>query len=102
MPPTITQQRGFAYAPIPFGALSLLSSTYVIYYLLIKERQKLERLYHRLVLVMNFALLPLTFTYIWSMFAVPEGTPDYVGAVGSIATCTAQGLYLLFRTHNVS
>mmetsp|Transcript_9995 Transcript_9995/g.21642 ORF Transcript_9995/g.21642 Transcript_9995/m.21642 type:complete len:376 (+) Transcript_9995:82-1209(+) len=88
---TIAQQKGFTFAPIPFAAISFLSSSYVIHYLLFKERQKLQRLYHRLILAMNFALLPLSFTYVWSNFAVPEGTPNYIGASGTINTCTAQG-----------
>lgn len=96
-PPTPAQQKAFAIAPIPFATISFLASLYVIYYLLCKERQRLERMYHRLVLAMNFALLPLTFTYAWSTFAVPEGTPNYYGASGTTATCTAQGfLYVMF------
>ena len=91
--PTLAQQRGLAIAPIPFAASSFLSSSYVIYYLVWKQRQKLKRLYHRLVLAMNVALLPLSFTYIWSSFAIPEGTPNYYGASGTIQTCTAQGRY---------
>ena len=92
MPPTITQQKGLAFASIPFAILSFFSSSYVIYYLLCKERHKLTRLYHRLVLAMNFALLPLSFVYALSTFAVPEGTPYFFGASGTINTCTAQGM----------
>ena len=92
MPPTITQQRGLAYAPIPLAIISCVSSGYVIYYLLYKERQKLKRLYHRLMLAMNFALLPLMSTFVWGPFAVPEGTPYFIAASGTIQTCTANGM----------
>ena len=88
---TAAQRKALAIAPIPFAIISFLSSSYVIYYLLCKERQRLRRLYHRLVLAMNIALLPLTFTYIWSEWAVPVGTTGYPLARGTIGTCTAQG-----------
>ena len=92
MPPTITQQRGLAYAPIPLAIISCVSSGYVIYYLLCKERQKLKWLYHRLVLAMNFALLLLSIAWVLKPFAVPEGTLYHVGASGTIQTCTANGM----------
>ena len=92
MPPTITQQRAAAIALRPSEIVSFFSPSYVIYYLLCKERHKLKRLYHRLVLAMNFALLLISSTYAWSPFAVPEGTPYYFGASGTIQTCTANGM----------
>jgi len=90
-PPTTSQQRAFAYAPMPFAAISYLSSSYVIYHLLYQEPQKLKRLYHRLVLAMNVALIPLSFTQFLSTMVVPEGTDNYVNAIGTIDTCTALG-----------
>ena len=48
-------------------------------------------MYHRLILAMNFTLLILSFTYVWGIFAVPEGTPNYYGARGTTQTCTAVG-----------
>mmetsp|Transcript_1233 Transcript_1233/g.2683 ORF Transcript_1233/g.2683 Transcript_1233/m.2683 type:complete len:400 (-) Transcript_1233:37-1236(-) len=95
VPPTTAQQRAIAYAPMPFAAISFLSSSYVIYHLLFQERHKLKRLYHRFVLAMNFALLPLSFTYGWSTLMVPKGTPNYVGAMGTVNTCTAGGVISL-------
>lgn len=94
-PPSIAQQRGMAYAHIPFAIISFFSSAYVIYYLLCKQRQKLKRLYHRLVLTMNFALLLFSAVWVWRPFAVPEGTPHFVAASGSIQTCSASGFMLL-------
>mmetsp|Transcript_10818 Transcript_10818/g.23542 ORF Transcript_10818/g.23542 Transcript_10818/m.23542 type:complete len:416 (-) Transcript_10818:224-1471(-) len=90
-PPTTSQQRAFAYAPMPFAAISFLSSSYVIYHLLFEEPKKLERLYHRLVLAMNVALIPLSFTQFLSTMVVPDGTENYVGAIGTVNTCTAIG-----------
>mmetsp|Transcript_34684 Transcript_34684/g.60981 ORF Transcript_34684/g.60981 Transcript_34684/m.60981 type:complete len:393 (-) Transcript_34684:116-1294(-) len=102
MPPTIAQQKGLAFAPTPFAIISFFSSSYVIYYLICKERHKLKRLYHRLVLAMNFALLLLSFVSAWSPFAVPEGTPNFVGASGTINTCTAQGFISVMLTMTVA
>lgn len=91
--PTPAQQKGLAVARLPFLALSFLSSGCVIYFLLRRERQRLGRLYHRLVLAMNVALLFLSAVQIWSPFAVPEGTPGFFGASGTVETCTASGAY---------
>ena len=44
---------------------------------------------------MNVALLPLSLMYAWSTLAVPEGTPGYVGAIGTVNTCTASGFISL-------
>mmetsp|Transcript_18538 Transcript_18538/g.38773 ORF Transcript_18538/g.38773 Transcript_18538/m.38773 type:complete len:330 (-) Transcript_18538:132-1121(-) len=92
VPPTTSQQMGAAYAPMPFAIISFLSSSYVVYHLLFQERQKLKRLYHRLVLAMNLALLPLAFVNAWTTLPAPEGTPNVVGAMGTVSTCTAQGI----------
>mmetsp|Transcript_1240 Transcript_1240/g.2693 ORF Transcript_1240/g.2693 Transcript_1240/m.2693 type:complete len:328 (-) Transcript_1240:232-1215(-) len=102
MPPTTAQQRAIAYAPMIFAAISFVSSSYVIYHLLFQERQKLKRLYHRLVLAMNIALLPLSFTQVWSTMAVPEGTPYYAGAMGTMNTCVVQGFIKLMFMLTVS
>mmetsp|Transcript_2546 Transcript_2546/g.3903 ORF Transcript_2546/g.3903 Transcript_2546/m.3903 type:complete len:382 (-) Transcript_2546:179-1324(-) len=91
IPPTTTQQYALAYAPKPFAAMSFLSSCYMIYYLVFKEPEKLQRLYHRLVLAMNVALLPPSFAFFWGSWAMPRGTPHKIGAVGTVDTCTAQG-----------
>jgi len=89
--PSLAQQKGLAYACKPFAIISFLSSSYIIYYLLHKERKRLSRIYQRLVLSMNIALLPLSTSYILGSWAIPEGTPNYISASGNIATCTAQG-----------
>lgn len=70
----------------------------MIYYLLYKERKKLKRLYHRLILAMNFALLPLAAVLVWRPFAMPEGTPYSAAASGTIQTCTASGFLFLVLT----
>mmetsp|Transcript_17135 Transcript_17135/g.32124 ORF Transcript_17135/g.32124 Transcript_17135/m.32124 type:complete len:450 (+) Transcript_17135:164-1513(+) len=90
-PPTTTQQHALAYAGIPFASLSFLSSCYVIHHLLYQQPHKLKRLYHRLVLAMNFAALPFAIANIWGTWAVPEDTPYFAGAVGNVNTCTSQG-----------
>mmetsp|Transcript_8981 Transcript_8981/g.20253 ORF Transcript_8981/g.20253 Transcript_8981/m.20253 type:complete len:399 (-) Transcript_8981:112-1308(-) len=100
-PPTITQTRGLAYAPMPFAILSLLSSSYVIYHILWQKPLKRKRLYHRLVLAMNVAIVPLSLTYFLGAFAVPESTPYYPAASGNIQTCTAVGFLALMLSLTV-
>ena len=91
-PPTPAQQRGLAYAPLPSAFLSTLSCLYIIHHLLIRERSKLQRLYHRLVLAMNLALLLLSLVWIWAPFAVNEEYSKYfVAARGTEGTCTVSG-----------
>jgi len=92
--PTIAQQRGLAFAPMPFAAISFLASTYVIHHLLWKQQEKLKRLYHRLVLAMNFALIGLSISRFWT-FAVPAGTPFFAADWGTVNTCTVQGFMSL-------
>lgn len=95
MPPTTTaQERGLAFAPMPFATLSFFSSSYVIYHLLFQKRKKLERMYHRLILALNFTLILFSVCYVWAPFAVPEGTAHKPFAAGTIQTCTAQGTCL--------
>ena len=107
--PTVAQQKAGAIAPIPFAALSCLSSMYVIFHILHKEPKKRERIYHRLVLAMNVAVLLASSAWLWSSYAVPEGTPNFYMASGTIQTCTANGekylsldAILSFISHRVS
>ena len=44
---------------------------------------------------MNFAILPFSIIWISRSFAVPEGTPGYLAATGTIQTCTASGFLFL-------
>ena len=90
-PPSNTQQKALAIAPKPFAIISFISSAYLIYYLLCRERERLERMYHRLILAMNFALLLLSFGYIWGIFAIPSDAPNYYLNMGTVQSCTVQG-----------
>ena len=89
--PAEMKHEAAAIAPIPFAFVSFLSSSFVIYYLLFRKRQELERMHHRLVLAMNVAILINSSTLIWAPFAVPAGTPYFWGATGTTQTCTANG-----------
>lgn len=80
------------FAMIPFAVISFISSSYSIYHILRSRQEKLKRMYHRLVLAMHLALLPLSVAWVLGPVAVPEGTPYYPVASGSIQTCTAQGM----------
>jgi hypothetical protein len=87
---SIPQQRALAYAPKPFAALSILSSTYVFYYLLWKRRDKLQRMYHRLILAAFANVLLCAICFFVGSWALPADT-NMVGAAGTIITCSVQG-----------
>uniref|UniRef100_A0A7S1Z7N8 G-protein coupled receptors family 1 profile domain-containing protein n=1 Tax=Ditylum brightwellii TaxID=49249 RepID=A0A7S1Z7N8_9STRA len=89
--PNDTQQRAIAYAPKPLAALSFLSGCYVIHHILVQKPEKLKRMYHRLVLVMNICVMIYAITDFIGTWAMPVGTPYRIGAAGNQATCTAQG-----------
>ncbi len=101
LPPTTSQQNGLAYAQMPFAFLSFLSSLYVIHHISYKQSHKLKRLYHRLVLALNIAVVPLSLVYMLGSFMVPEGTEYYVAARGNVQSCTAGGKCYAFIRHTV-
>lgn len=100
-PPTIAQQKWLAYAPMPFAIISCLSSSYVIYHIVRQQPTKLKRMYHRLVLAMNIALLPLSITYLLGPLAVPQGEEYFIAAAGNVNTCTAAGFIALMLSLTV-
>ena len=60
----MAQQRAVAFVHIPFAVISIFSSCYVIHHLLCREREKLGRMYHRIVLSMNVAITFLSICWI--------------------------------------
>jgi len=48
-------------------------------------------MYHRLILAMNFALLPRSLVQFLGTWPMPAGTPYFEEAVGTVETCTASG-----------
>ena len=94
--PTNAQMNAMAYAIMPFAWISIFASSYIIYYLLLSSnRTKLKRMYHRLILSMNIALLILSFADAAGGLPIPRGTPGYVGNIGTQNTCTAQGFLIV-------
>mmetsp|Transcript_35443 Transcript_35443/g.47575 ORF Transcript_35443/g.47575 Transcript_35443/m.47575 type:complete len:437 (+) Transcript_35443:112-1422(+) len=89
--PNETQQRAIAYAIKPLAILSFLSASYVVYHLLVQKREKLKRMYHRIILGINIYVLPYAITDFVGTWAMPVGTPYRVGAAGNQGTCIAQG-----------
>jgi hypothetical protein len=63
--PNLAQQRAFAYAAKPFAATSFLASAFAMYYLLILNREKLKRVYHRIMLSAFFCCASLSFALFW-------------------------------------
>mmetsp|Transcript_8886 Transcript_8886/g.16349 ORF Transcript_8886/g.16349 Transcript_8886/m.16349 type:complete len:393 (+) Transcript_8886:88-1266(+) len=99
--PNLAQQRALAYSPKPFGALSLFASIYVIRHL-VRHPDKTKRLYHRLIGHMNVSIVVRSLAILWGNWAVPEGTPNVAGAVGTVQTCTVQGFLNIWTTVTVA
>ena len=95
MPASLTQQRAIAYAPKPFAILSILSSLYVFYYLLIRHRLKLKRIYHRLVIAAFYNVFICSICFFIGSWALPADS-GVVGASGTTTSCAVQGAVLIF------
>lgn len=95
MPASLTQQRAIAYAPKPFAILSILSSLYIFYYLLIRHRPKLKRMYHRLVIAAFCNVFLCSICFFIGSWALPADS-GVVGASGTITSCAVQGAGLIF------
>jgi len=94
---TEAQRQAIAYAPKPFAALSILSSLFVIYYLMIRHPEKRKRMYHRLILSTFLCIMPISFVWFWGTWAIPADEPWVVAASGTSVTCSIQGfLYIIF------
>mmetsp|Transcript_33702 Transcript_33702/g.68711 ORF Transcript_33702/g.68711 Transcript_33702/m.68711 type:complete len:391 (+) Transcript_33702:108-1280(+) len=99
--PTLAQQRAIAYSSKPFAALSLFASLYVLHHL-IKNPNKTTRMYHRLIGCMNAFISVQTIFILWGNWAVPEGTPFFAGASGTVQTCTVQGFFVILASISVA
>ena len=92
--PTLAQQRALVYAVKPFAALSILSSMYVFYYLLVRHPEKRSRMYHRLILATFVNLFVNSLATFARSWALPADT-NYVGAVGNNVTCSVVGAFFI-------
>jgi len=88
-----TRNQQVTIAIIPkFSALaSILGSLSIIHEILVLDRRKLNRVYHRLLLVMSvYDVIESSWNF-QSSWRIPEGTENVAFALGNTAWCTAQG-----------
>jgi len=68
---------------------SFLGGLYIFFW----AWKKKEQVYHRIMLAVSMYILLWSPWMMYGVAAIPEGTPDVLGAHGTIATCTAQGFF---------
>jgi len=71
------------------GILSLLGGLYIGYW----SWKRRDHVYHRIMFAVSVYIIIWSPWMIYGVAAIPIGTPGVIGAHGSVATCTAQGLF---------
>jgi len=77
------------------AALSILGSSTITYAILSDRKRKLNRPYHRLMLMMSFLDILQSSAMLVSTAAFPRDSNIY-GAKGNESTCYAQGFFIMF------
>ncbi len=93
---TEQQSRILINVPRLTGTLSIIGSSVIIYIILNDRKQKLRRVYHRILLAYSVFDILCSFVYALSSLVVPRNTPGVWGAMGNTATCEASGFFLQF------
>jgi hypothetical protein len=90
------QQVAVAIIPKFSSFMSILGSSCIINEILFRDRRKLQRVYHRILLTMSlYDVLESSFNF-QSSWPIPRGTEGVAFAVGNQQWCTAQGFILQF------
>lgn len=92
-----SQQKWLAIAPkFKFtAALSIFGTFYVIQNVL-RSKRKRRLVYHRILVCISSIDLVIGISMFLSTWPIPKGTVGIYGALGTTATCTAQGFFLQF------
>mmetsp|Transcript_26905 Transcript_26905/g.58834 ORF Transcript_26905/g.58834 Transcript_26905/m.58834 type:complete len:456 (+) Transcript_26905:511-1878(+) len=86
------KQISLAFLPKVSGTLSFVGSTY-IFQDVARSRRRRSKPYNRLILALSTFDIMASVVNIMSTWPIPEGTPGVYAAVGTTATCTAQGFF---------
>lgn len=84
----------YAWLPRITGSLSIVASVFIVWIVLRDRRAKLAKTRYRLLLGMSVADLFNSAAFALSSAPIPRGTYGAYGAVGTTATCTAQGFFV--------
>lgn len=75
------------------STISLFAGMYIFYW----AWRRRNHVYHRIMLVMSMYIILWSPWGMYGAAAIPSGTPGVYGALGTTATCTAQGVF--FQLH---
>lgn len=92
---TETQQKCLAIAPKITASFSIFGTCYVIRNVLCSKKKR-KLVYHRILLCISGIDLIIGICMFLSTWPIPSDTANTFGAVGTTATCTAQGFFLQF------
>jgi len=87
-----TFKKALALVPKGVGALSFFGSLFVAQDI-IRNEKKRQSIFHRIMLGLSIFDTITSFVNILSTWPTPEGTVGIFLAVGTTATCTAQGFF---------
>mmetsp|Transcript_23316 Transcript_23316/g.49237 ORF Transcript_23316/g.49237 Transcript_23316/m.49237 type:complete len:342 (+) Transcript_23316:164-1189(+) len=91
---SMKQKQALSIIPHITGALSITGSLSILYDILSDRKRKLQRPYYRILLGMSIFDALTSFWVGLSTWPIPRGTPGVYAAVGTTATCTAQGFFI--------
>mmetsp|Transcript_17893 Transcript_17893/g.32260 ORF Transcript_17893/g.32260 Transcript_17893/m.32260 type:complete len:670 (+) Transcript_17893:74-2083(+) len=92
MPLSQGQQATLAVVPKITGWLSVIGSSTIAYFLLVRDPSKRKKVYHRLILGMAIADISSSVWLSLSTWPIPASS-GVLWAVGTTKTCTAQGFF---------
>ena len=90
------EQVALAILPKISSMASLIGSLLILYEILVLDRRKLGRVYHRILLAMSlYDVVESSFNF-QSSWPIPRGTKGVAFARGNTEWCEAQGFFLQF------
>mmetsp|Transcript_8141 Transcript_8141/g.14729 ORF Transcript_8141/g.14729 Transcript_8141/m.14729 type:complete len:336 (-) Transcript_8141:770-1777(-) len=91
---TLAQKKALAIIPHVTGPLSLIGSCSILYDILSDRKKKLKRPYYRILLGISITDAIVSVWLGLSTWPIPRGTEGVYGAIGTTASCTAQGFFV--------
>ena len=95
---TLSQQKVLTRIPHVTASISFLGSVSIIAIIMMDRRQKLKRVYYRLMLGLCVIDAAVSISYGLSSLVVPRNTPWVWNGMGTVGTCEASGFVNQFQT----
>lgn len=96
---SFAMRAALVWVPRISSALSLLGSSWIVAEVIGDEKKNINQgknVYSRLLLGMSVYDILESIWNLATTWPVPAGTPDIIGASGTVQTCTVQGFFLQF------